>query len=382
MGQTNKDSTSTQAQVQMQLSRQSTLAQAHEQFEDFKLLPAIQIVDMGRVTPTGVPGSDRAAGSATESVEQPWFKYVEEFVSIIPTPEELPDYDFKDSHLRRVKFALIDDGVDLFSKSMRCLESRFLEGRSFDQTPDGPNPVYSSAIKAAIEQDVDIISMSWTIRNDNNKIPEAKLTDLRNVRATMGFKDGGGEFPREINHAKVLCIGAADPHGQVWPEVTDQNGLNYVFPGMDIKDVFEDDGHESDSISEALGSQISDLVTRNGRTGSSVATALAAGLAALLIHCTKLGYYYTNAWKGSEARRKEAITQQFVDQIATYEGMQNALDNLSSGSRSGAKYANPSKDFACAIQDLRQYDVQGGAANNLPQSLKPIATLCRNLCRI
>ncbi|KAK1638700.1 hypothetical protein BDP81DRAFT_422513 [Colletotrichum phormii] len=452
MGQTNKDSTSTQAQVQTLLSRQSTLAQANEQFEDFKLLPAIQIVDMGRVTPTGVPGSDRTAGSATESVEQPWFKYVEEFVSIIPTPEELPDYDFRDPHLRRVRVALIDDGVDLFSKSMRCLESRFLEGRSFDQTPDGPNPVYSSvsghgtfmaktilricpfadiipyrlktvrdassnrrvpdassaakAIKAAIEQDVDIISMSWTIRNDNNKIPEATLTELRNVvsacqgtgsqrrRIPIMFcaasddgiqgrgQNGRGEFPREINNAKVLCIGAADPHGQVWPEVTDQNGLNYLFPGVDIKDVFEDDGHESDSISEALGSQISDLVTRNGRTGSSVATALAAGLAALLIHCTKLGYYYTNAWKGPEARRKETITQQFVDQIATYEGMQNALDNLSSGSRSGAKYANPSKDFACAIQDLRQYDVQGGAANNLPQSLKPIATLCRNLCRI
>ncbi|KAK1715024.1 uncharacterized protein BDZ83DRAFT_588331 [Colletotrichum acutatum] len=191
-----------------------------------------------------------------------------------------------------------------------------------------------------------------------------------------------GEFQREINNAKVLCIGAADPHGQVWPEVTDQNGLNYLFPGVDIKDVFEDDSHDSDTISEALGSQISDLVTRNGRTGSSVATALAAGLAALLIHCTKLGHYYTNAWKGLETRRKETIAQQFVDQIAIYEGMQNALDNLSSGSRSGTKYANPSKDFACAIQDLRQYDDQGGAANNLPQSLKPIATLCRNLCRI
>ncbi|UQC81032.1 uncharacterized protein CLUP02_06518 [Colletotrichum lupini] len=156
-----------------------------------------------------------------------------------------------------------------------------------------------------------------------------------------------------------------------------------AFPQAKIsRTFFEDDNHDSDTISEALGSQISDLVTRNGRTGSAVATAPAAGLAALLIHCTKLGHYYTNAWKGPDTRRKETITQQFVDQIATYEGMQNALDNLSSGSRSGTKYANPSKDFACAIQDLRQYDVQGGAANNLPQSLKPIATLCRNLCRI
>lgn len=145
MGQTNQNSTSTQAPVHMQLSRQSTLAQAHEQFDDdCKSLPTIQTVDVGRVTPTGVSGADRAAGSASEFVEQPWFKYVEEFISIIPTPEELPDYDFKNPHLRRVRVALIGDGVDLFSKSMRCLESRFLEGRSFDQTPDGPNPVYSS----------------------------------------------------------------------------------------------------------------------------------------------------------------------------------------------------------------------------------------------
>ncbi|KAJ0322217.1 hypothetical protein COL5a_008825 [Colletotrichum fioriniae] len=365
MGQTNQNSTSTQAPVHMQLSRQSTLAQAHEQFDDdCKSLPTIQTVDVGRVTPTGVSGADRAAGSASEFVEQPWFKYVEEFISIIPTPEELPDYDFKNPHLRR-------------------------------------------AIKAAIEQDVDIISMSWTIRNGNNKIPEATLMELRNVVSAcegtgsqrrripimfcaasddgiQGRSQHGNreEFPREINNVKVLCIGVADPHGQVWPEVTDQNGLNYLFPGVDIKDVFEDDSRDSDTISEALDSQISDLVTRNERTGSSVATALAAGLAALIIHCTKLGHYYTNAWKGPESRREETITQQFVDQIATYEGMQNALDNLSSGSRSGTKYANPSKDFACAIQDLRQYDVQGGAANNLPQSLKPIATLCRNLCRI
>ncbi|KAJ3940924.1 uncharacterized protein N0V96_008798 [Colletotrichum fioriniae] len=298
MGQTNQNSTSTQAPVHMQLSRQSTLAQAHEQFDDdCKSLPTIQTVDVGRVTPTGVSGADRAAGSASEFVEQPWFKYVEEFISIIPTPEELPDYDFKNPHLRRVRVALIGDGVDLFSKSMRCLESRFLE-----------------------EQDVDIISMSWTIRNGNNKIPEATLMELRNVVSAcegtgsqrrripimfcaasddgiQGRSQHGNreEFPREINNVKVLCIGVADPHGQVWPEVTDQNGLNYLFPGVDIKDVFEDDSRDSDTISEALDSQISDLVTRNERTGSSVATALAAGLAALIIHCTKLGHYYTNA---------------------------------------------------------------------------------------
>ncbi|OHF01238.1 hypothetical protein CORC01_03553 [Colletotrichum orchidophilum] len=426
MVETNKDSTKAQMPVKEQLPRRPTMTQEYGYSEDSKGLPTIEVVDMGRVTTTGASGSERTPGSALESFEQPWFKYVEEFVSIIPTPEELPDYDFKDPHLRRVRVALIDDGVDLFSKSMRSLESRFLEGRSFDQTPDGPNPVYSSvsghgtfmaksilricpfadiipyrlktvrdatsnrrlpdassaakAIREAIEQDVDIISMSWTIRNDNNKIPETTLMELRNAVSTSEgtgrprrripimfcaasddgnrarSQHGRGEFPREINNAKVFCIGAADPHGQVWPEVTDQNGLNHLFPGVDIKDVFDDDAHENGTMSEALGPQISDLVSRNGHTGSSVATALAAGLAALLIHCTKLGHHYTNTCKGPEAHRSETITQQFVDQIATYEGMQSALDNLSSGSRSGTKFANPSKEFARAIQDLRKYD--------------------------
>lgn len=243
--------------------------------------------------------------------------------------------------------------------------------------------------------------MSWTIRNDNNKIPDTTLAELRNcISKAEGLNpripimfcaasddgnqtrtpQGKGELPRDMNNANVFCIGAADPHGQVWPQVTDDTGLNFLFPGVDIKDIFEDDTDGSGNNS-APGSQISDLVGRNGRTGSSVATALAAGLAALLIHCTRLGYYYTIKSKGPEAQRLETITDKFVDDIATFGGIHSALDRLSSGSRSGTKFANPSKEFASAIQGLRNYDIHGGVESKLPEALRPIATLCRNLCR-
>lgn len=102
---------------------------------------------------------------------------------------------------------------------------------------------------------------------------------------------GRSEFPHGSNN-DIFCIGAADSSGQVWPEVTDKSGLHFIFPGADIKDVFEDDGDNSRVEAASKNGRLGDLMSKNGRTGSSVATALAAGLAALLMHCTKLRLYY------------------------------------------------------------------------------------------
>lgn len=146
MGGTHEDPIGTQSLLQTQLVRRPTMTEAQEHVKDVDSPPTIQVVDMVGSATTGAPGSEHTSGSSSESVEQPWFKYVEEFVAMIPPRERLDGYDLKNKHLRRVRVALIDDGVDLFSKGMRSLESRILglEGRSFDETPDGPNPVFSS----------------------------------------------------------------------------------------------------------------------------------------------------------------------------------------------------------------------------------------------
>ncbi|KAK6227481.1 hypothetical protein QIS74_01036 [Colletotrichum tabaci] len=443
------------------LARQMTRTSLTETQDSDNLLPMITIHDMGQITVAGLSTSAGTAGLGTGAVEQPWFKYVEDFVSMIPP---LPDsaYNAGSPHLRRVRVALIDDGVDIFDKGMRTLQPRFREGQSFDQTmPDGPNPVYSSvsghgtfmaksilricpfadivpyrlttipdptgkilqpepgsaakAIRAAILQGVDIISMSWTIRKDDSEFNKPGMSELRRVVAdartarrripimfcaasddgnqARGGQHGKEELPRDMDK-DIFCIGAADSSGQVWPKVTDQSGLHFIFPGVDIKDVTAgDDGVDGTGTGTGIGigtgagnSQLHDLLSggsNNGRTGSSVATALAAGLAALLIHCTKLGLYYTREWRHNADRAASAetiIQPALVDQIASFAGMKSALDRLSTDSRSGTRYANPTEVFGRATQGLKEYEARGGTENNLPDSLGPIATLCRNLC--
>ncbi|KAH6876440.1 hypothetical protein B0T10DRAFT_566978 [Thelonectria olida] len=158
-----------------------------------------------------------------------------DFNSMIPT---VPEDAHTGPDLRRVRVALIDDGVEMFNKGMHRLQSRF-QGRSFDTMPDGPSPIYSSvsrhgtfmsksilrvcpfaaivpyqlkvtpdstskllrpeprsaaqAIRAAIHDGVDIISMSWTIRKDGSKSDHFGMDELRNVvhkARTAGQKSG------------------------------------------------------------------------------------------------------------------------------------------------------------------------------------------------
>ncbi|KAK7698522.1 hypothetical protein SLS64_012514 [Diaporthe eres] len=328
--------------------------------------------------------------TAVPASEQLWFKYVQDFVSMIP---ELDDTKYAGPQMQRVRVALIDDGVDYFSRGMHSLQQRIIEGQSFDTNPDdGPNTAFSSAIRAAISDQVDIISMSWTIHragaddsttqlrnligDDNNKM---RIPILFCAASDDGNRAQVPEFPRNIG-LRTFCIGAADSSGQVWPSVTGET--HFIFPGVDIKDVFGEDALTGNTESTRGDTRIPDLVAKNGRTGSSVATALAAGLAALLIHCTKLGLHYTEQCQSKNKRPDETISAKAVASISTAEGMDAALKKLSNMSTRGTRYTNPGDVFKKATEGLKRFESNGGLENRLPESLGPIATLVRNLCDV
>lgn len=88
-------------------------------------------------------------------------------------------------------------------------------------------------------------------------------------------------YPHASNPSLTFRIGAAKATGQVADFVGDN--LSFLFPGHDV---FLDPMYSGVSYDHSFESLAS-------HTGSSVATALAAGLAALIYECVRLGVIHT-----------------------------------------------------------------------------------------
>jgi hypothetical protein len=108
----------------------------------------------------------------------------------------------------------------------------------------------------------------------------------------------------------MFRIGAATVDGLAHPRVSDD--VDYILPGHNVLP------------------HINDLVGSDGpmtpMTGSSVATALAASLAALIIHCVRLGAIY-NATRSSDVPiSKASVSDKWLETIKTYLAMRTAFD--------------------------------------------------------
>ncbi|KAH8714694.1 hypothetical protein BGZ61DRAFT_516837 [Ilyonectria robusta] len=243
------------------------------------------------------------------------------------TPERIED---------DVVIALIDDGVDMFDPS---LSSKVLEGKSFDYHHDKVRPVFSSArghgtvmasmilrvcpmakiypirlktyetkdgksqidrkyaaqaIQAARDKKATIISMSWTLpgpepstnpeEDELHKVLHAAVKDK--VLMVCCCPDGGkftksvypsGPWPKDF-----FRIGAAHADGTVF-KWTEEDDISFVLPGVDvIKDRVANYG--SDGTKKGSTNPVAHF---KYETGSSVAAALASGLAAMIIYCVK-----------------------------------------------------------------------------------------------
>jgi hypothetical protein len=170
----------------------------------------------------------------------------------------------------------------------------------------------SQAIRWAIDKKVDIISMSWTVVEiDHNK------TDIENLKTAIsdaneanilmfgaasdqGYNDTRQAYPAV--HDKVICIGGARESGH--PDEMGGRTVNFVFPGSSII--------SSASFRQGSAGGASTTVV----TGSSFATALASGLAALVLYCVEI---CQDGERYRERLKQHDIMYQIYDALADWD---------------------------------------------------------------
>ncbi|KAI1043797.1 hypothetical protein LB505_012450 [Fusarium chuoi] len=272
-----------------------------------------------------------------------------------------------------VVIALIDDGVDKFEIGR---PNQVLEGKSFDFHDERVNPPYLSAqghgttmasmilrvcpmakvypirlktynsaagkstidpryaarkaIQAALDKNATIISMSWTLPIETGKDhvkgelhAVLKKAVENKVLMFCSAPDKGKftelDYPSGPWPNSFFRIGAAYSNGTVF-QWTPEVGITYILPGVDV-------------VQDQLkgGSSKSGEGSKSGKnlTGSSVATALGAGLAAMIIYCVKASILSVKTANQNKAAI-HPIPDDRAIQVAKPDAMRRAFASLGS----------------------------------------------------
>lgn len=237
------------------------------------------------------------------------------------------------------------------------------------------------AIEGAIIRKADIISMSWTIRklvkkaaifssaldtraDEEHKIsPEEVAMDALqraiekakscNILMFCSAADdiqllGRESLPFSAASDCILRIGAALPKGQRDPASEDFKTISYFFPG--------------NQVAEARNPRSSKPIEYHD--GSSVSTALAAGLASIIIYCTNVVNTYNNG------------ARPFADwaaRLRNHYHMRTAFDNINSQDYDDRKFLPVWKMFGNAADRIEN-------AQGEKEKLEELESLVRSLC--
>ncbi|KAJ6088004.1 hypothetical protein N7467_006918 [Penicillium canescens] len=184
----------------------------------------------------------------------------------------------------------------------------------------------ADAVEHVAKRNFDIISMSWSIKQDDDKksndgksstmrIKENLQTASQDALLFCSAPDiGRSEKYKDYcpfgadDLGSIFRIGAAKVEGTAlrWSG----NKASYILPGEEVS-VRSDDRAFVENY-------------ESPRTGSSVVTALAAGLAALIIHCVRLGAIYI-----THEGQRGGVDAQTYDRVKNYDLMRKVFDNIS-----------------------------------------------------
>ncbi|PMD30165.1 hypothetical protein L207DRAFT_641753 [Hyaloscypha variabilis F] len=268
--------------------------------------------------------------------------------------------------------ALIDDGVDSCDDD---LAGHILDGKTFDYDGESMKPHFVSdkghgtvmasmiarvcpmakiysirlktrdgadgksqivvesaalAIQAALDKGANIISMSWTVPvpEENSKemtlLTDALESAVKSQTLMFCSSPDRGEFktlhyPTAYNPERFFRIGAAKDTGAAFDRAGPIDSLDFILPGVDVVR-----NHSTPRLCDKVKKIRSD-------TGSSVATALAAGLAATIIYCVKacaLAILTSSANGGDENGSLKAIRPGDAKRIAEHTKMKRAFERL------------------------------------------------------
>ncbi|GJC96276.1 intracellular serine protease [Colletotrichum higginsianum] len=318
-----------------------------------------------------------------------------------------------------VVVALIDDGVDCCDAAF---SGRVIEGKTFDyrdgsvgqyyisakghgtemarmilrvcpmasiysirlkthSSPDkGPSTIdavsAALAIEAALEKNATIISMSWTLPVPPEGSEEKRLLDSileracsRNVLMFCSSPDqisASPHYPSAFRRSRFFLIGAAHDDGSAYGHAGKDN--DFIFPGVNV----------NTSGGSSLPAYLADKTSSSKEsTGSSIATALAAGLAAMITYCFKaraLGDIVVKMRQQCEDHvagpNLASVYQGDVDRISQHTVLKTAFNRL--GKIDNGQFIEVWKRFQPASEILEVGD-------NYDEKLSCITKLCSNL---
>ncbi|ENH71417.1 hypothetical protein FOC1_g10007649 [Fusarium oxysporum f. sp. cubense race 1] len=327
------------------------------------------------VSPTTISTPDQGVN------EDRWLRSIENFASAMAPYWEDTVTNFLETRQNSgttervesdVVIALVDDGVDKFEIGR---PDQVLEGKSFDFHDERVNPPYLSAqghgttmasmilrvcpmakvypirlktynsadgkstidpryaaraIQAALDKNATIISMSRTLPIESGKdhMKEELHAVLKRavenkVLMFCSAPDKGKftelDYPSGPWPNSFFRIGAAYSNGTVF-QWTPEVGITYILPGVDVV---------QDQIKG--GSSKSGEGSKSGKnlTGSSVATALGAGLAAMIIYCVKASILSVKTANQNKAAI-HPIPDDRAIQVAKPDAMKRAFASLGS----------------------------------------------------
>lgn len=210
--------------------------------------------------------------------------------------------------------------------------------------------------------------MSWTTKQPGNNEEKEKFDAAVRRAISSGillFCSAGdkgahldSDYPMASNSNKIFKIGAAKANGNAWDWVGDIHSLDFIIPGHEVQE-------------RASGDNL--LQNFQAQTGSSVATALGVGLAALIIYCVQLAAMHTQMSQPAEAAVTAVTTTDLAD-VKKHENMKAAFENIGTSKDSQNKFIEVWKLFEKAAKDIKPLDKE--------KRLEKVADLARNLVRI
>lgn len=238
------------------------------------------------------------------------------------------------------------------------------------------------AIEAAIQKRPDIISMSWTIKRFIKEVKqdsyqtEKKSADEDDIdfladaikkakaKGILMFCSASDNIehrameslPYSAAPESIFRIGSATSSGQRDALSEDRQHINYFFPGINVG--------ESRNPRSTAPIQYHD--------GSSVATALAAGLASLILHCTRVLAHCSE--------NKIANQQLFCDlakKLPLPEHMKTAFNSI----HEGKTEADDPKFLPVWIQFKEDYSKTIKNSLSHDEKLKILERIIKNICR-
>jgi hypothetical protein len=195
----------------------------------------------------------------------------------------------------------------------------------------------AKAIDGARIRKADIISMPWSImkparyRNNEPKqsleeedidalydaIQKARQANiLMFCSATDDIrKVGSDSLPFCCAPDSIFRIGAASRDGQADSSIEDTKTISYFFPGKQVADVWDQPSADATSYYD----------------GSSVSTALAAGLASLIMYCNNIVRVSHQPDQSALKSHDSQKLDRWAEELRHHENMRKAFDNIYEG---------------------------------------------------